>query len=182
MQHVWTLFLDSLNESNRKFPASIFCYVLMANHYHLLIQTPDENIDEFMGHFNKRFSQKMRFFSKQINHKFANRYKWTIINHPRYLNNVYRYIYQNPIRAGVSTTCLEYPYTSLNAPLKVKKFHSIAHLEYEENKLWFEKIMCEEKNIALKKALGRTIFHFPVKTRKGVIIELENERLTSKFS
>ncbi|OFZ17376.1 MAG: hypothetical protein A2X86_02660 [Bdellovibrionales bacterium GWA2_49_15] len=113
LEHVWELSIKALAKANRDYPAEIYQYVLMANHYHLLIRTPNENLDQFMYIFNKNFSEQLQRASGHINRMFGSRYKWSLIENQRHLLNVYRYVYQNPLRAGVHEKCEEYPYSCL---------------------------------------------------------------------
>jgi putative transposase len=44
--------LEILKLSLKNYQVVLYCYVLMQNHYHLLVETPHGNISEFMRHFN----------------------------------------------------------------------------------------------------------------------------------
>ena len=113
LEQVWELSIKSLVLANQDYPADIYQYVLMANHYHLLIRTPDSNLDQFMYVFNKKFSEQLQRSSGRINRMFGSRYKWSLIENRKYLLNGYRYVYQNPVRARVSKKCEDYPYSCL---------------------------------------------------------------------
>ncbi|MBE0433587.1 transposase, partial [candidate division WOR-3 bacterium] len=45
-------FLELLSGSLETYQVVVFAYTLMANHFHLLIQTRKANCSEFMRHFN----------------------------------------------------------------------------------------------------------------------------------
>ncbi len=136
---VWDICKESLHYSQAKRPAVINCFVLMSNHYHLLITTPNEDIDEFMQFFNLRLSRLISIKSGAINQKFSNRYKWSIVDKENYLMNVYRYIYQNPVRAKITLTCDSYPYSSLKfSGFEAKLFNYKPHLKYATDKDWIE--------------------------------------------
>lgn len=47
-----SLFLDKLNSSREIYGVELHCYVLMNNHFHLVVETPRGNLSEFMRHFN----------------------------------------------------------------------------------------------------------------------------------
>ncbi|MBN1831677.1 MAG: hypothetical protein JW896_06150 [Deltaproteobacteria bacterium] len=47
------LFLDKLLLSSNIFNVHILSYVLMKNHFHLLLTTPEANLPDFMTHFNQ---------------------------------------------------------------------------------------------------------------------------------
>jgi putative transposase len=49
-------FLEKLSEVIEKFQLLVHCYVLMDNHYHLLITTPNANLSRAMHHLNAGYS------------------------------------------------------------------------------------------------------------------------------
>ena len=57
---------------------------------------------------------------KMVNHVFGNRYIPTIIADERHLINVIRYIYQNPVRAGIVDNINNYPYSCLGQYLGIE--------------------------------------------------------------
>jgi len=46
------IFLETLLESAETNGAIVLAYVLMKNHYHLIVETPNGNLSQFMRHFN----------------------------------------------------------------------------------------------------------------------------------
>ena len=165
MELVWQIATTSLVYAHKKVPVELHGFVLMNNHYHMLVTTPNENIDKFMEHFNRRLSNCIKKFSGHENHKFANRYKWSIINSQSYLMNIYRYIYQNPVRAGICNKCIDYPFSSLNFPASLQKnLEFIPHIKYKDYNKWIEQVPKNEINEVIKKGLRRTEFQIPQKT------------------
>ena len=45
---VWEMVKDSLREAHHLHPVNLVSFVLMGNHYHMLLFTPNENLDFFM--------------------------------------------------------------------------------------------------------------------------------------
>jgi REP element-mobilizing transposase RayT len=45
-------FLSLLGDAAERFNAEWYTYCLMENHYHLLIRTPDSNLQRIMHHIN----------------------------------------------------------------------------------------------------------------------------------
>ena len=45
-------FLKFLKESVEVYQVIIYCYVLMSNHFHIIIETPHGNLSDFMRRFN----------------------------------------------------------------------------------------------------------------------------------
>ena len=44
-------FLDILAQSVKTYQVRVHCFVLMTNHFHLLVETPLGNLGDFMHHF-----------------------------------------------------------------------------------------------------------------------------------
>ena len=49
------LFLDTLGECGERFEIELFSYVLMSNHYHLLLRTHRANLSKAMQWFSDLF-------------------------------------------------------------------------------------------------------------------------------
>ncbi len=49
----------------------------------------------------------------RINKIFGGRYKGCLINNPKYLLNVYKYIYRNPVAAGIVERVEQYPFSTI---------------------------------------------------------------------
>ncbi|AYF44798.1 transposase IS200-like protein [Halobacteriovorax sp. BALOs_7] len=136
----WDFCKESLIYAGKHAKVEVNCFVLMNNHYHLLVTTPYENIDHFMKYFNMRFSILLRKASGHINHRFSNRYKWSIVEDEQYLQNVYRYIFQNPVRASVVEKCIDYPYSSLHfTHFESKLINYRPHFHYANDKAFYER-------------------------------------------
>ncbi|MCT4640802.1 MAG: transposase [Bacteriovoracaceae bacterium] len=118
-QEVWKICCSLIQEGQKKFNTKIDAFVLMNNHYHMLIYTPNANIDKFMQFFNKNLGQTISRKAKRINRIFGASYKWNIIESQSYYKNVLRYIYQNPLRANIVQKINDYPFTDF----KTQKHH-----------------------------------------------------------
>ena len=114
MDDVWELFLEKLSLTQLKWNLEIINFVLMGNHYHIMLKTPDANIDKAMHCLNYKISLAIGAKSSRINQIFGGRYKWSLITSQRYFLTVYRYIYRNPIRAHICQDIRNYRYSSLN--------------------------------------------------------------------
>lgn len=127
LEKVWRMCMDSLKQASSVYPVEVISFVLMANHYHLILKTPNSDLDKFMYEFNKVLSLLIRSQSNRIDSVFGGRYKWCLIKSQSYLYNCYRYVYQNPVRAGLSRQCENYPYSSLFYLIGNKSFPVILH-------------------------------------------------------
>lgn len=111
---VWNFSQIILEKSKVKFKIQVKCFVLMNNHYHMLLYTPLENIDKFMQFFNQNLGKSIAKQAGRINRIFGASYKWNLIISGQYHKNVIRYIYQNPVRARLVSKCGDYPYSNFS--------------------------------------------------------------------
>ena len=91
-------FLEILTESQKIYSIKIYSYVLMNNHYHLLIETPKGNLSEYMRHFNMRYTSHYNRRHKKTGHIYQGRFKSILVDKDTYLTMLSRYIHLNPVR------------------------------------------------------------------------------------
>ncbi len=105
-------FIKLLKESMEGMSYKLYGYVLMDNHYHLIIQVFDKKLQEIMHQINNKYSKYFNYKFKRVGHVFQGRYKSTLVQDERYLISLIRYIHQNPIKAGMSKKIEEYKWSS----------------------------------------------------------------------
>ncbi|MGI4993298.1 transposase [Halobacteriovorax sp. GFR7] len=118
MPTVWNYCLKSIKYAQNHHPVEIQAFVLMTNHYHLLIWTPNFDIDRFMFFMNSHLSKLIRRETGRINRIFGDRYKWSIVKDQKYYQTVLRYVYQNPNRKGITQKCQDYEFSTLSYVIK----------------------------------------------------------------
>lgn len=96
-------FLETLAEACGKTGWRIHAYVLMSNHYHLLVETPEGNLVAGMKWFQGTYTQRYNSRHQVFGHLFQGRYKAVVIDgdSPGYFEVVGTYIHLNPARAGL---------------------------------------------------------------------------------
>ena len=99
----YAAFLDLLERSGDIYQVDIFAYVLMTNHFHLLVKTPLANLQEFMRHFNISYTSYFNRTHHKTGHLYQGRYKSFLIDADSYLQEVSRYIHLNPVRVKEKT-------------------------------------------------------------------------------
>jgi REP element-mobilizing transposase RayT len=105
-------FIDLLKAVSVMFNAQIAAYALMPNHYHLLLRTPEGNINRIMRHVGGVYTQT---FNRRHGHDgqlFRGRYKAILVDEDEYLLGLVRYIHHNPLKAGMVKTLEEYDWIS----------------------------------------------------------------------
>ncbi|MES2525740.1 MAG: transposase [Bdellovibrionota bacterium] len=163
---VWEIMMRELNKLQRESELKISAFVLMNNHFHLLALTPNEPIDRVMYFFMKNVTKKMQKRTGRINKIFGGRYKGCLIDNSKYLLNVYKYIYRNPVAAGMVERAEEYPFSTFH--IKNEAFTiqldkvmpmNIAISDHVE-KQWVNSTFEDEEVESLKWGLSKTKFKY----------------------
>ena len=104
--HDRELFLKTLSESCQSSGWWIHGYVLMKNHYHLLLETPRSNLSSGMKWLNSTYTARYNSRHKTRGHLFQGRYKALLIDgdSENYFLTVSDYIHMNPVRIGRAKT------------------------------------------------------------------------------
>lgn len=111
-------FLDTLEQVCERAGFKIHAYVLMPNHYHLLLETPEPNLVAGMKWFQGTYTQRFNSRYGVSGHLFQGRYKAIPVDskEPAYFQQVSDYIHLNPARAGLLHTTnprlRDYPWSS----------------------------------------------------------------------
>lgn len=105
-------FLERLEESATKYGIIIHSYVLMPNHYHILLETPWANLSQAMHFLNSGYVNW--FISKHeiVGPLLQGRFKAKLIERESYFCNASAYIHLNPLRASLIKIGEEYPWSS----------------------------------------------------------------------
>ena len=94
-------FCEILADYHDRLNINIHSFVLMNNHYHLILETPQGNLLKVMhgingrytGYFNRKYGRK--------GHLFQGRYKGILVDKDAYLLQLSRYVHLNPVKAGI---------------------------------------------------------------------------------
>jgi len=96
--HDREFFIQTLKESLNTYNVILYSYVLMSNHFHLLLETPLANLSEFMRQFNITYTSYYNRKYNRVGHLYQGRYKSILVQKDNYLNILSRYIHLNPAR------------------------------------------------------------------------------------
>ena len=105
--------LDLLDENARLFEVAIHAYVLMSNHFHLLV-TPQssDGLPQMMQAVGRRYVRYFNDSQQRSGTLWEGRYRSALIQTERYFLACMAYIDLNPVRAGMVAQAADYPWSS----------------------------------------------------------------------
>lgn len=112
-------FLSILKDSLEKYMVRLHGYVLMENHFHLILHTPSGNLNRFAQRFNTAYTVYYNRRHKRVGHLYQGRYKAILVEKDSYLLALSRYIHLNPVKVK-----------------KIKKLPISGQIEYLRNYQW----------------------------------------------
>lgn len=108
-------FLAFLAETVIRFGRHLYSWVLMTNHFHLEVETPEANLSRGMHWLNGRYAQWFNPRHGRCGHLFQRRFEAKLIEGESYLLEVAGYIVLNPVRAGMVDRPEAYRWSSYRA-------------------------------------------------------------------
>lgn len=105
-------FIQTLQRYKEICEYKIYAYCLMGNHLHLLLKEGKEQLETVMRRicgsyvfwYNRKYGR--------VGYLFQDRYKSEPVEDNEYLLTVIRYIFRNPIKAGIVTNIQNYKWTN----------------------------------------------------------------------
>ncbi|MBL9159530.1 MAG: transposase [Verrucomicrobiales bacterium] len=117
------LLLKTLGECCERSGFRVWAWVLMGNHYHLLVETPSANLVAGMAWLQNTYTRRFNSRHREWGRLFGDRYKSVLIESggsggDLYLRTLLDYIHLNPVRARIVPSesyggLLDYPWSSL---------------------------------------------------------------------
>lgn len=96
------ILLAALAYAQNKTQVKLFAFVFMANHFHLLLQSPRMNLNKFMSIFQGEVARRVnRYLGRKNGRVFASRYHDAVVK-PDALSSKYHYIHNNPGNADLA--------------------------------------------------------------------------------
>ncbi len=114
------IFLQGLNKVVDKFKFKIYAFVLMRNHFHLLLETPVGQLSKGMMYLNQYIARELNKKMDRTGSVLRHRYKAILIEDDTYFLNVFKYIYKNPINENIVKYPSDYPGSALYYLLRDK--------------------------------------------------------------
>jgi len=147
----------------------LHCYVLMDNHYHLLIQTYKRNLSDFMRQVNSKYAIYFNKKYDRVGHLWQDRFKSFIVYSENYFFTLFKYFELNPLKAKITD--------------EFGKFYRSFLYDIIHNSI----IECSKNSYFLKYDLKYLLSMFDVELNKNDIeilnkIKKENRNLKKSFN
>ena len=109
----YPVLLELLADNASRFAVAVHAYVLMSNHFHLLVtpQTVD-GLPKMMQALGRSYVRYFNRAQQRTGTLWEGRYKSTLIQTERYFLACMAYIDLNPVRAGLVLQPQDYPWSS----------------------------------------------------------------------
>ncbi|MBE0433007.1 transposase [candidate division WOR-3 bacterium] len=131
-------FIELFSGSIETYQVVVFAYTLMANHFHLLIQTKKANCSEFMRHFNICYTGWFNYRHHRSGNLYQGRYHAFLVDADNYLLEVSRYLHLNIVRQQNARSLVQrarwekardYPWSSLAGYANER--HAVPFVNYD---------------------------------------------------
>ncbi len=110
-------FLSLLVEAKKRHQVKMSGFCLMPNHFHLVLEPPHQTaLSQFTQWLLTSHVRRYHKHYGSSGHIWQGRFKSFPIQRNEHLITVLRYVLQNPVRAGLSSTPREWLWSSLRKP------------------------------------------------------------------
>lgn len=115
-------FLEALGKACVMTGWRVHAWVLLSNHYHLAVETPEANLSKGMQWLQNSLTRRFNVRHRRWGRVFGDRYKAIITegHHGYYYQSLVDYLHLNPVRARIvridnGQSVLDYPWSSVAA-------------------------------------------------------------------
>lgn len=172
LQDSWKIFSNNLAEISEIHQIKVHAFVLMPNHFHLLISTPVDDLGTAMQRFISSVTKTMNLKSGRTGRVFGARYNWSLINTDGYFDYALKYVYRNPVKANLVSRVEDYPFSSIGKVLEMSDLafpifppignnSLLPNQQKKEFITWMNQPFKKEQEESLRKGLRKTQFSPP---------------------
>lgn len=180
MDQSWNLYERYVHFLHSGFGIGIHNFVLMTNHFHMLVTDREGNIAAAMNYFMRETSRYFNVEVGRINQIYGRPYHKTLITSNHHFLCAYKYVYRNPVDAGICDDVFKYPYSTLTGligqqPLLIPLLKD--HLFFECPRSvgnWLNTPYQEEHHRAIQLALRKKKFKIARSKHSSRSIKLED--------
>ncbi|HID76049.1 MAG TPA: hypothetical protein EYP56_08645, partial [Planctomycetaceae bacterium] len=104
--------LEGLEGAVQRYSWEVFSYVLMSNHLHLFLRTPEANLSRGMQYWLSGYANWWCRRHDHVGHLFQGRFRAELVEDEAYFWAVSRYVHLNPVRARLVEHPAHWPWSS----------------------------------------------------------------------
>jgi REP-associated tyrosine transposase len=104
------LFISMLNRIAGDSDWALHAWCLMTNHFHLVVENRQANLSAGMHRLNSVYARWFNERHARTGHLFGSRFGAKPIVSDRQLYNTAEYVFDNPVRAGLCKSRVEWPW------------------------------------------------------------------------
>ena len=191
LEQVWDVLSDYLHIVRYGFGVQLVSFVLMPNHFHLIVRDPELHLPQAMEFFMRETSKEIGRLSGRINKIWGCPYHSSVIKSAIYFLHAYKYVYRNPIKAKLVSSVFEYPFSSLQVLLGHQQ--SIIPLEHDDTLFsdldstlrWLDEAFDSEDEVSIQRGLRKCVFQLrqnPHSRGSSSLEDWESARELFRFS
>ena len=106
-------YIKIIYELQKEYNIKIIAYCIMNNHTHMLVKVENtKHLSNFMLRLNSKYGKYYNKKHDRVGYVFRDRFKSECINNERHLCNCIKYIYDNPVKAGICKEPAEYQWSN----------------------------------------------------------------------
>jgi putative transposase len=97
----YQVFIEALRTVRERYPFCLYAYVLMSNHFHLLLEVDRFPTARILQSLLTGYVRRFNNIHHRRGHLFEGRYRAIVCDRDSYLLELVRYIHLNPVRAAM---------------------------------------------------------------------------------
>ena len=133
-------YIKIMYELKEEYNLKIVAYCVMNNHTHMLIRVDKiEELSKYMQRLNSKYAHYYNKKNNRVGYVFRDRFKSQGIYSEKQFYACIKYIYDNPVKAGICSKPEQYPYSNYKS-ITVKKIDDIKYtfIDIEEKTIEYK--------------------------------------------
>jgi putative transposase len=98
-------------ETAERFGWAYDVYILMSNHFHLVMPTSLNSLSAGMHWLMGTYAQRINRRHSRTGHLFENRFSAWVVRDEEHWQETCRYVLENPVKAGLCASALDWPWS-----------------------------------------------------------------------
>lgn len=173
MEEVWKIMERGLYFLRHGYDIQIHSFLLMSNHFHLVTTCPEGNLSRGMAWLLSYTTKEINRAANRKNQIWGQRFYSTELFNYWHQVNAYKYVYQNPVRAGLVSKVEDYRYSTLHGLLGSQhilipvKSDDFLFEKIDGTLFWMNTRYRDEDLHELRKSLKKRTFKPSIKSLKS---------------